>query len=190
MLSADQVTEGAAVTQAQGWAYDTMTGFGEHSYSVQGARNERLVLTVTWHRQINRDGYAFTEEGGLKFNLDLTIKDPCDAIIFSETGTLDNLEKVDLLLEKDGMYEVTLENTTSKSRDYGLAFELLEPLVYDFEPIDYIVDTGDLLVMGQQWLLEEPDLEANLIGADIVNLEDFAEFAGHWLDVNLAYYNE
>ena len=190
LLSADQVTEGAAVTQAKGWAYDTMTGFGEHSYSVQGARNERLVLTVTWHRQINRDGYAFTEEGGLKFNLDLTIKDPCDAIIFSETGTLDNLEKVDLLLEKDGMYEVTLENTTSKSRDYGLAFELLEPLVYDFEPIDYIVDTGDLLVMGQQWLLEEPDLEANLIGADIVNLEDFAEFAGHWLDVNLAYYNE
>ncbi|MHC4721434.1 MAG: hypothetical protein ACYS6I_01870 [Planctomycetota bacterium] len=93
-------------------------------------------------------------------------------------------------MEKDGMYEVTLENTTNKSRDYALAFELLEPLVYDFEPIDYIVDTGDLQVMGQQWLLEEPDLEANLIGADIVNLEDFVEFALHWLDIDPAYYNE
>ncbi|MHC4721436.1 MAG: S8 family serine peptidase [Planctomycetota bacterium] len=190
LLSSDKVAEGADITQTKGWAYDTMTPFGEHTYSILGVRNERLVLTVTWHRQINRDGYTFTEEGAPKFNLDLTIKDPNGVVIFSETNTLDNLEKVDLLLEKDGMYEVTLENTTNKSRDYALAFELLEPLVYDFEPIDYIVDTGDLQVMGQQWLLEEPDLEANLIGADIVNLEDFAEFAGHWLDIDPAYYNE
>jgi hypothetical protein len=190
LLSADKVAEGGDITQAKGWAYDTMMPFGEHAYSILGARNERLVLTVTWHRQISRDGYAFTDESAPKFNLDLTIKDPNGVIIFSEANTLDNLEKVDLLLEKDGMYEVTLKNTTSKSRDYAFAFELLEPLVYDFEPIDYIVDTGDLQVMGQQWLLEEPDLEANLIGADIVNLEDFAQFTLHWLDMNPAYYNE
>lgn len=189
LLSADKVAGGAGITQAKGWAYDTMTGYGQHSYSIQGARNERLVLTVTWHREITRDELVFTEESAPKFNLDLTIEDPCDAVIYTETGTLDNLEKADLLLEKNGMYEITLDNTTSKSRDYALAFELLEPLVYDFEPIDYIVDTGDLLVMGQQWLLEEPDLEANLIGADIVNLEDFAEFALHWLDMNPAYHN-
>jgi hypothetical protein len=189
LLSSDKVAEGDDITQAKGWAYDRMMPFGEHTYSILGTRNERLVLTETWHRQISRDGYAFTDESAPKFNLDLTIKDPCDAVIFSETGTLDNLEKVDLLLEKGGMYEVMLENTTNKSRDYALAFELLEPLVYDFEPIDYIVDTGDLQVMGRQWLLEEPDLEANLIGADIVNLEDFVEFTSHWLDVDLAYYN-
>ncbi len=190
LLSADKVAEGADIIQQKGWAYDTMTGFGEHTYSILGARNERLVLTVTWHRQITKTGPNYNDEGSPKFNLDLTIKDPNGVIIFSEASTLDNLEKVDLLLAKDGMYEVTLENTTSKSRDYALAFELLEPLVYDFEPIDYIVDTGDLLVMGQQWLLEEPDLEANLIGADIVNLEDFVEFTLHWLDVDPAYYNE
>jgi hypothetical protein len=193
LLSADKVAEGADITQTKGWAYDTMTASGEHTYSILGVRNERLVLTETWHRRINRDEYdkyIFTEEDAPKFNLDLTIKDPNGVIIFSETNTLDNLEKVDLLLEKDGMYEITLENTTSKSRDYALAFELLAPLVYDFEPIDYIVDTGDLQVMGEQWLFEEPDLEANFIGADIVNLEDFAQFAGHWLDVDPAYYNE
>jgi hypothetical protein len=190
LLSSDQVTEGEDIMQAKGWAYDTMTGSGEHTYSILGARNERLVLTETWHRKITKTGPNYNEEGSPKFNIDLTVKDPNGIVIFSEANTLDNLEKVDLLLEKDGMYEVTLENTTNKSRDYALAFELLEPLVYDFEPIDYIVDTGDLQVMGQQWLLDESDLEANLIGADIVNLEDFAEFTLHWFDVDPAYYNE
>jgi hypothetical protein len=102
LLSADKVAEGAAVTQAKGWAYEIITGFEEHTYSILGARNDRLVLTETWHRQIDRDGYTFTEEGAPKFNLDLTIRDPNGIIIFSEANTLDNLEKVDLLLEKDG----------------------------------------------------------------------------------------
>ena len=190
LLSADKVAEGTDITQVKGWAYDTMTGYGQHTYSIQGARNERLVLTVTWHRKITRDELVFTEEEAPKFNLDLMIKDPCDAIIFAETAALDNLEKVDVLLAKDGMYEITLDNTTSKTRDYGLAFELLEPLVYDFEPIDYIVDTGDLLVIAGQWLLEGAGLEADLTGDEIVNLEDFAEFAGHWLEIDPAYYNE
>jgi len=190
LLSADKVAKGVDITQQKGWAYDTMTGYGRHSYSVQGGRNDRLVLTVTWNRQIARNGLVFTEESAPKFNLDLTVKDPCDAIIYAETGTLDNLQKVDELLEKDGMYEITLDNTTSKSRDYGLAFELLEPLVYDFEPIDYIVDTGDLLVIARQWLLEGSELEADLTGDEKVNFEDFAQFALYWLDVNPAYYNE
>ncbi|MHC4721433.1 MAG: hypothetical protein ACYS6I_01865 [Planctomycetota bacterium] len=105
LLSSDQVTEGEDIMQAKGWAYDTMTGSGEHTYSILGARNERLVLTETWHRKITKAGPSYNEEKSPKFNLDLTIKDPCDAVIFSETGTLDNLEKVDLLLEKDGMYD-------------------------------------------------------------------------------------
>jgi hypothetical protein len=190
LLSSDQVTEGEDIMQAKGWAYDTMTGSGEHTYSILGARNERLVLTETWHRKITKTGPNYNEEGSPKFNIDLTVKDPNGIVIFSEANTLDNLEKVDLLLEKDGMYEVTLENTTNKSRDYALAFELLEPLVYDFEPIDYIVDTGDLLVIARQWLMEGPNLESDLTGDEKVNLEDFAEFALRWLDVNPAYYNE
>jgi hypothetical protein len=190
LLSADKVAEGVDITQQKGWAYDTMTGYAQHSYSIQAARNDRMVLTVTWQREISRNGLIFTEESAPKFNLDLTVKDPCDAVIFAETGTLDNLEKVDLLLEKNGMYEITLDNPTAKSRDYALAFELVEPLVYDFEPINYIVDTGDLLVIAAQWLLEGSGLEADLTGDEKVNFEDFAELALHWLDVNPAYYNE
>jgi hypothetical protein len=189
LLNADQVTADANTTQQKGWAYDTMTDYEQHTYSLGGAKNHRLVLTVTWHREITRDGLTFTEEESPKFNLDLTIKDPCDAVIFSEAETLDNLEKVDLLLAKDGMYEITLENTADKSRGYALAFELLAPLPGDFEPIDYIVDTGDLLVMARQWLLVEAGLEADLTGDEVVNLEDSAEFAGHWLETDPAYYN-
>jgi hypothetical protein len=189
LLNADQVIADANTTQQKGWAYDTMTDYERHTYSLVGAKNHRLVLTVTWHREITRDGLVFTIEESPKFNLDLTIRDPNGIVIFSEAATLDNLEKVDLLLAKDGMYEITLDNTTGKSRDYGLAFELLAPLPGDFEPIDYIVDTGDLLVMVWQWLAEEPDMEANLIGADIVNLEDFVEFVKHWLEIDPAYHN-
>lgn len=189
LLSAEKVTEGVDITQQKGWAYDTMVGYDQHTYSVLGTKNHRLVLTVTWHRQITKTGPTYNEEGAPKFNLDLTIKDPNGIVIFSEANTLDNLEKVDLLLAKDGMYEITLDNTTDKSRDYGLAFELLEPLVYDFEPIDYIVDTGDLLVMAWQWLLEGAELEADLTGDEVVNLEDFAEFYKHWLQIDPAYHN-
>jgi hypothetical protein len=189
LLSAEQVTEGGDITPPKGWAYDTMTGYEQHTYSVLGTKNHRLVLTVTWHRQITKTGPIYNEEGAPKFNLDLTIMDPNGIVIFSEANTLDNLEKVDLLLAKDGMYEITLDNTTGKSRDYGLAFELLEPLVYDFEPIDYIVDTGDLLVIAGQWLLEGSGLEADLTGDEVVNLEDSAEFALHWLEIDPAYYN-
>lgn len=189
LLSADKVAEGASITQLKGWAYDTMTGTEQHTYWIEGRRNERLVLTVTWHRRIDKRGPKYTEEESPKFNINLTIKDPNGIIIFSEANTLDNLEKADLLLEKDGMYEITLENTTSKSRDYGLAFELIEPLVYDFEPIDYIVDTADLLVIASRWLQEGAGLVADLTGDQRVNLEDSAQFALHWLDINLAYHN-
>jgi len=190
LLIAEKVAEGTEITQQKGWAYDTMTAHGRHTYSVLGTRNDRLVLTVTWNRQISRNGLVFTDESAPKFNLDLTIKDPNGIILFAEENILDNLEKVDLLLEKGGIYEVTLDNMTGKTRDYSLVFELLEPLLYDFEPIDYIVDTSDLLVIADNWLLEGYGLEADLTADEVVNLEDCAQFAGHWLDINPAYYNE
>ncbi|MCP4709757.1 MAG: hypothetical protein GY869_14130, partial [Planctomycetes bacterium] len=191
LLSADQVAEGEDIMQTKGWAYDTMTGSGEHTYWIHGDRNDRLVLTETWHRQITKTGPNYNEEGSPKFNIDLTIKDPNGLVVFSEANALDNLEKADLLLEKDGMYEVTLANTTTKSRGYGLAFELIGPLPCDFEPIDYIVDTDDLLVIAWQWLLEGGGLEADLTGiSNKVDLYDFARFAGCWLDTNPAYHNE
>ena len=164
--------------------------YEEDSYLIYGEKNERLVLTVTWNRLITESAPGvYNEEDAPKFNLDLTIKDPDDETIFSETETLDNLEKVDLLLAGDGVYEVILKNTINKkNRSYALAFELLVPIPGDFYPADYIVDYSDMATVAQQWLLEEENLEADLFTDGIVNLPDFAEFASHWLETDARYY--
>ncbi len=113
--------------------------------------------------------------------------------IFTETETLDNLEKVDLLLAGDGVYEVILKNTTNKkNRSYALAFEVLVPIPGDFYPADYIVDYSDMATVAQQWLLTGENLEADLFIDDnnIVSLPDFAEFASHWLGTDARYYQD
>jgi hypothetical protein len=192
LLNTAAISEGVETTQEKGWAYTTMTkNYEEDSYLIYGEKNERLVLTVTWNRLVSKVSGNYTEESAPKFNLDVTIKDPNDETIFSETETLDNLEKVDLLLPCDGVYEVVVENTTTKKdRSYALAFEVLAPIPGDFYPADYIVDYSDMATVAQQWLLEGENLEADLFNDDnnIVNLLDFAEFASHWLETDTRYY--
>ncbi len=185
-LNTDAITKGEETTQEKGWAYVTMTDSNEEdSYRIYGKKNERLVLTVTWNRLIDSN---YTEETP-KFYLDLTIKDPNDQTIFSETDANNNLEKVDLLLPSDGVYKAVVKNTTTKNnRSYALAFERLSPIAGDFEPIDYIVDYNDMAIFTEQWLLEEEGLEADLYNDGIVNLSDFAEFASHWLETDGRYY--
>jgi len=110
-------------------------------------------------------------------------------VIYSESDTLNNLEKVDLLLAKDGTYEIYLDNTTNKSRGYALAFEVLAPLAGDFEPIDYIVDENDLYILAEQWLLEGPDLETDISPNEKIDYGDFGTFFENWLQIDPAYYN-
>jgi len=188
LLDSNQVLADVNITEEKGWAYATMTNsFEEDSYRIHGEKNERFVLTVTWNRLIDSN-YA---EETPKFNLNLTIKDPNDQTIFSETDTLNNLKKVDLLLPGDGVYKVVVKNTTTKNnRKYALAFELLSPIPGDFYPADYIVDYNDMATLSEQWLLEGENLEADLFDDDsnIVNLPDFAEFANHWLETDSRYY--
>ncbi|KKL13430.1 hypothetical protein LCGC14_2525810, partial [marine sediment metagenome] len=134
---------------------------------------------------------TYKEESSPKFNLDLTITGPNGQTLFTEADTLNNLEKVDLVLPGDGTYEIGLANTTNKkNRSYGLAFELRPPIIGDFAPLDYIVDYADMDTIAQEWLLEVPDLEADLISDGIINLLDFAEFASHWLETDPAYYQQ
>lgn len=192
LLDANQVTTDVNITQQKGWAYKTMVSKTErHSYFILGEKKHRLVLTVTWNRRINKSGSTYTEERVPKFNIDLTITDPNGRTLFSETDTLNNLEKVDLILPSDGIYEISLENTnTKKDRSYALAFELLAPIRGDFGEVDYIVDYLDLAVLEGEWLTVAPDLEADLFvdDANMVNMKDFAEFGNHWLEVDAAYY--
>jgi len=191
LLNTAAITQGVETTQQKGWAYATMTSEEENSYLIYSEKNERLVLTVAWNRLITESAPGvYNEESAPKFNIDLTIKDPNDETIFSETDTLYNLEKVDLLLPDDGVFEVLINNSTKKDRSYALAFELLSPVPGDFYPADYIVDHSDMATVAQQWLLTGENLEADLFIDDnnIVNLPDFAEFASHWLGTDARYY--
>ena len=188
-LAAERIYKDTTISADRGWAYATMTSnYEQHSYFIVGSRNHRLVFTVTWNRRVNKIGQTYTEEAPPKFNLDLTITGPNGQTLFTETDTLNNMEKVDLVLPGDGTYEISLANTTKKDRSYGLAFELRPPIIGDFAPLDYIVDYADMDTIAQEWLLEGPDLEADLISDGIINLPDFAEFANHWLETDSAYY--
>jgi len=189
LLNSAKVSTAATITQQKGWAYDTMNNNGNRSYFIEGTKNHRLVVTVTWNRLIEKVGSSYDEESSPKFNIDLTINDPCSTVIYSESDTLNNLEKVDLLLAKDGTYEIYLDNTTNKSRGYALAFEVLAPLAGDFEPIDYIVDENDLYILAEQWLLEGPDLETDISPNEKIDYGDFGTFFENWLQIDPAYYN-
>ena len=191
LLNTAAISEDVETTQEKGWAYTTMTkNYEEDSYLIYGEKNERLVLTVTWNRFVRKVAGNYNEESAPKFGLDLTIKDPNGQTIITEPNKPNNLQKVDLLLAGDGVYEVVLKNATKKDRSYALAFELLSPIPGDFYPADYIVDYSDMATVAQQWLSEEENLEADLFIDDnnVVNLPDFAEFASHWLETDTRYY--
>lgn len=186
-LSAGRIIRNTTVTVPAGWAYDTMNNGATHTYFVMGKKNERLILTVTWNWQVTRHGSDYSGETSPKFNIDVNVTNSASQVLFSEANSLNNLEKVDILLPADDVYQISLTNTSStKSRDYALAFELLSPLTGDFD-IDYIVDELDLRRMAFDWLTTEPDTD--IIADGMVNWLDFAEFADNWLKIEPKYYN-
>jgi hypothetical protein len=151
-------------------------------------------LTVAWNRAVTREWqskpwelyWEYYDEGTPRFNIDITVKDPCNTVVYSENDANNNLIKVDIPLELTGEYEITLTNTTSKTRGYAMAFERLAPLTGDFN-IDYIVDELDLRQMALNWLTDEPDTD--IIADGVVNWLDFAGFAENWLKTEPKYYN-
>ncbi|MCX5632500.1 MAG: S8 family serine peptidase [Phycisphaerae bacterium] len=191
-LSAGKVAAGTPINSTSGWAYNTLSDSQTHTYFINAQRRERLVLTVTWNRAVTRTRkqpswpWEYKDEEPNKFNIDITIKDPCDMVVYSEANNVNNLEKIDLILPNDGNYTVVLKNTTSKSRNYGLAFEILPPLTGDFD-IDYVVNRNDLNQIAIDWLSAEPDTD--IVPDGIVNWLDFTEFADNWLKVDARYYN-
>ncbi len=186
-LSADRVVAEAPITSMIGWAYDTMSNNATHNYFITGKKNERLILTVTWNRKIDKSGSVYEPNLPL-FNIDVTIKNPAGGTIFSEIDDVNNLEKIDSLLPADGNYTVSLHNTSTKSQAYGLAFEFLQPLTGDFN-IDYVVDEYDLCQMAFEWLTVGPDTDIVPDDNHIVNWRDFAAFADDWLKTDGRYYN-
>ena len=191
-LYAGRISRNTTVTADAGWAYDNIGSYQTHQYRFAGQKNERFILTVTWNRKIDKHGSNYDVNLPL-FNLDVTVENPSGDVIFSKIDDAndvnDNLVRAELVLPADGNYTVSLKNTTTKSRDYGLAFELLPPLTGDFN-IDYIVDELDLRQMAFDWLTAGPDTDIAPDEPDgVVNWLDFAKFADNWLKIEPKYYN-
>lgn len=187
-LSGGRVNKGTTlIMSSAGWAYDSMYPNATHTYMLFGKENERLVLTITWHRKVTKTGSNYSDESFPKFNIDLTVKHPSDVNIYEEKDALNNLVKIDLPLKSTGEYEIILTNKTNKSRDYAIAFERYSyPGDFNF---DYIVDGKDLGQLVLEWLSSGTGLETDIFGDGNVNNRDFGEFAENWMRIDQRYYN-
>ena len=197
ILSESPLSPGTNSAGQKGWTYQVIAKRNEvNTFRIYGLKNERFVLTITWNREITKNITGnYVEESSPKFNIDLSIRSPQGAVLFSETDTLNNLQKADILLPEDGFYEVVLTNTTSKrNRGYGLAFELLPPLEADFN-IDYVVNDQDLADFAFFWTdtgcldSTQACFDYNLMLDDSINLADFSVFANQWLSYDPRYYS-
>ena len=209
LLDANQVTPDVNVSAAKGWAYDTLSDGQQDEYTIQAEKDERFIVTLTWDRRVEwvdeKRGIPPRTNGLIDggelhpylADLDLVIYRPNDSNeIFSEDllglNPNDNLEKCDILLTESGDYTVRVINDSGngESADYGLAFELLEPMAADFNSPNYIVDYNDLTVVADWWLVQQPGLEADLIEDGIVNFSDFVRFSEYWLLTEPMYYQQ
>lgn len=187
-LSAPQLVPGAPSGELTGWAFEKLKNYQGDTFYIALDENERLVITACWNRDIQKSGSSFYDEYAPKFNIDMTIKDPSGGTIYSETDTINNLIKTEILAQSTGTYQVVLKNTTWKTRDYGLAFEIIQPIPGDFEPINHIVNIEDISAFAENWLNPAPDDQFDLAGDQQVNFPDFAVIAGNWLTFNPEYY--
>ncbi len=189
LLSTAQVYKGTTISQLKGWAYATVTSQNQQdNYYIVGEKNHRLVLTATWNRKINSPPNY--NEDTPPFNLNLTVKHSNGTVLFTETDLNENLEKVDLLLPYADTYTVNLTNPNiNKTRSYGLAFELIEPVQADLN-LDYGVDEDDLVLLKNNWLQNNPEVDTALFEDGTVNLKDFAVLANNWRNSNPAYYSQ
>jgi len=185
-LSAGRFSKEANITSAKGWAYDTMNSNQTHTYMISGIKKQRLVLTVTWNRAVNKNKFGYSIDTPL-FKLDVTVKDPLGQTIFYQEADNNNLHKLDLVLPTDGNYSVILHNITSKSRSYALAFELSEPLQCDFNN-DFVVDEKDLAQLSIDWLNSGTGLLADITEDGVINNKDLGEFAENWRSIDGRYY--
>jgi hypothetical protein len=193
-LSSPKLVVSGSTTNTAGWNYQNISS-GTQTYSIYGYKNQRLAVTVTWHRYVSKSLQkgTYNAESG-PFNLDLNIYNPQSGLIFSDAGTLDNLRKADIILPSDGYYQVRVTNSSNKTgRNYAIAFELLNPLKGDFN-IDSIVDTTDLITLADVWLANNCTNTNqachlyDLIADGVIDFKDMAILSADWLDIDPRYY--
>lgn len=201
LLSQPNLIPGTPTCQTAGWAFQSLAPGQMHTYILSDIpAHHRLAATLTWHRRVNwndRPPHNIinpTELTGYLADLDLYIDDPNGLPLFADQLTADNLEKADLLITQSGDYQIRVVNQAStETAAYALAYELLEPIPADFN-IDYIVDSEDLSILSQSWL-QNPCLDPtdacgrlDLIPDGIITLQDFNQFRQYWLTQDDRYY--
>lgn len=188
-LAAGKVDKDVVISADVGWAYNAAASSQEDKYyfDLAGKRNHRFVLTATWNRLVRKIGSNYIPESE-SANIDLAIVGPDSLGVFSETDSLNNLEKVEFVVAQEGLYEVRIKNNYSTSRGYALAFEILAPMPADFD-VDYIVSESDLSLLVGQWLTSGSNLEADLWPDNKVDLRDFGVFSQSWRRIDARYYD-
>jgi len=204
-LASNRITPGSSTADPNGWAYASIGPGQSHSYLIAGVENQRLVMTLTWHRKV-----AWTDishgleapngiidsdelEGMDLTDLNLEVIDPDLTPLITSFSTIDNLEKLDLRFTKTGNYEVQIVNQEGDETAYGLAFEILEPLSGDVY-VDYVVDLKDVSGLAEHWLsvgcndAMQACYEYDLSGNARIDLDDFSILAAHWLATDERYY--
>lgn len=124
-LEAEPIVPEHPCRQRLGWAYGIMPANGQHTYQIETEKNQQVVLTVTWHRKLNKVTTMLIEEP-VRFTLDVKVVSPSGRMVIFETAGRNNLIKTDCRLEETGIYQIILRNPTAAGqRDYGMAFELV-----------------------------------------------------------------
>jgi hypothetical protein len=199
LLKRPKVANNTTLTQTAGWSYQYVSQSNQvDTYWINGNKNQRLVLTVTWHRAVRRVGPSsssvYEDETTPKFNLNLNIYDPQNNLLFSDADTLNNLRKADIVLPGQGYYKVQLNsNQFATGRYYAMAYELLDPLKADFN-VDSIVDTSDLIALADSWLADncansgQPCYWLDLFADGQIDFQDMAILSADWLTIDPRYY--
>ncbi|HOQ03879.1 MAG TPA: S8 family serine peptidase [Anaerohalosphaeraceae bacterium] len=194
ILSSPKLSVGQETSQPRGWTFQSLSPGQTHTYTLPSIPiGSRLVLTVTWKRRVRwqdkppRNNLIDNGElTGYLANLDLVIEDSAGRIVFSDTGTFDNLKKADLLIAQTGLYRIRIRNQSStESAEYGLAYEILEPLTADLN-LDAVVDKADLELLLQSWLQNPCGVpfdgceRLDLLADNFIDLGDLKILAGLW----------
>ncbi|RKY13430.1 MAG: hypothetical protein DRP52_02850, partial [Planctomycetota bacterium] len=91
-LTAGQLIQNTPSQQNKGWAYDVMGKNETHQYQIQGVKGQRLVVTIAWHRKLQKIEHKYLEEPN-RFYLDLKILSPSGKMLTFETPGRNNLIK-------------------------------------------------------------------------------------------------
>jgi hypothetical protein len=128
LLSAERIRPDETTSAAAGWAYETLMENQRNIFRIEAHKGQRLIVTLAWHRKLFRsDTLLFVEEAP-RLNLLLEVRAPDGTALFAESDDDNNLRKAALTIPLDGRYTLIVRNQTRRpSRDYALAFELLNP---------------------------------------------------------------